>query len=274
MTSSSEFRPLPATHCLLVSRDGFTLFVTLNSPDVRNAMSAQAWRELGDIFDSIRDDCTIRVVVIRGAGGNFSAGGNTKERDEMATGSSGEQLIIERNSAGGKVLAKVDSAPQVVIAVVQGYALGGGLGLTCVADIVIADESAIFRLPEVTIGVIPAQIAPYLVRRVGMSQARRLALSAVAVRAAEAHNLGLVHLLCKDEVELNQAVAELLIDQDRCGPSAVAATKELLASVEAMDPTFVESAAHRFAAVYSSEEGQEGVRSMKERRKPKWCGGS
>lgn len=262
---------MPNTKSLQLTRDGFSLTITLNQPEVRNAMSANMWREFGEVFDAIRNDRSIRAVVLRGAGGHFSSGGNTKERAQIGGSMADLTVTAERNMTGGAILAKIDQAPQVVIAVVQGNALGGGVGLSCTADVVIADKTANFRLPEASIGVIPAQIAFYLIRRVGMSEARRLALTAATIRGTDALTLGLVHHLCEGRVALEECLASVLADVGRCGPHAIAATKQLFreASRES-SPNYISAAARLFATAYCSDEGQEGASAIKEKRRPNW----
>ncbi len=258
---------LPETSMLLLERDGSRLTVLFNRPSVRNAISAAMWQELDDVFAAIRGDRTIRTVVLRGAGGNFSAGGDLKERDTA----SGIEAVVERNMIGGTILDRIDRAPQAIVAVVQGNTLGGGFGLTCVADVVIADATVKFRLPEVGIGIPPAQIAPYVIRRVGISQARRLALTAATVGGDEALNLGLAHFLCADENELEACLAKVLADIDRCGPSAIGSAKELLRVASGGGGAeYVEYAARAFAEAYLSEEGQEGALAIREKRAPRW----
>ncbi|WDS36940.1 enoyl-CoA hydratase/isomerase family protein [Pseudoxanthomonas sp.] len=263
---------------MLLERERSCLQITLNMPQVRNALSAQMWQELADVFDVIRDERSIRVVVLRGAGGHFSSGGNTKERNAIGANNnsvpSQQTAVAERNRFGGSVLARIDHAPQAVVAVVQGSALGGGIGLSCAADIVLADHSAMFRLPEAGIGVIPAQIAPYLVRRIGLSQARRLALSAATVRAPEALQIGLVHQLSDGAEALEASVSAVLADIDRCGPHAIAASKALFRHACQADATgidaYIDTAAELFAAAYCSDEGSEGANALAQRRRPNW----
>lgn len=256
---------------LLVERKRSTLFVTLNRPETRNALSSRMWREIDAVFAAIRNERSIRAVVLRGAGGNFSAGGDLKERDRIRDDSGTRGALEARNSVGGEILLRIDRAPQVVVAVVQGHTLGGGFGLACVADIVIADASATFRLPEVSIGIPPAQIAPYVVRRVGLAKARRLALTAATIKGGDAHALGLVDFLCGSPEELEQRIDAVLADIARCGPNAIAEAKELLqAAGEGPSEAYIRLAARSFASAYSSEEGQEGAAAIRARRAPGW----
>lgn len=262
---------LPAFETLLVEHREPGLFVTLNRPESRNALSARMWAEIDAVFAAVDGDRSVRAVVLRGAGGHFSAGGDLKERDRIRDEVQSPASLEARNRAGGEVLLRIDQAPQVVVAVVQGNTLGGGFGLACVADIVIADESATFRLPEVGLGIPPAQIAPYVVRRVGLARARRLALTAATVRAGEAHALGLVDFLCSSSEELERRTDAVLSDITRCGPNAIGIAKRVLqVASEGPSEAYVGFAAKEFAIAYGSEEGQEGAAAIRERRPPAW----
>lgn len=255
---------------LLVERRRFAVLATFNRPEVRNALSAQMWSEIDHLFASVREDRSVRAIVLRGAGGNFSAGGDLKERDRI--GDRGDaDATARRNAAGGEIIMRVDRAPQVVVAVVEGHTLGGGFGLACAADIVIADESVKLRLPEISLGIPPAQIAPYIVRRVGLARARRLALTSATIRGQEALSIGLVDFLCAGTDDLERQIAAILDDISRAGPNAIGATKELLrvAGRESSEE-YIRQAAGMFASAYLSDEGQEGAAAARARRFPSW----
>jgi hypothetical protein len=185
---------LPDCQTLLLRRDGWRLHVTLNRPESRNAMSFAMVRELTAVFTSLQDDRSVRAVVLRGAGGNFCAGGDIKDMAAARgaePGPDGRDPLALSNRSFGAMLLAVEAAPQAVVAVVEGAVMGGGFGLCCVSDVAIAHAAAKFRLPETGLGVPPAQIAPFIVRRVGLTQARRLAVTGGALDAAQALALGL-----------------------------------------------------------------------------------
>ena len=262
---------LPDYETLLVERRGFALFITLNRPQTRNALSARMWSEIDGVFAAVRDDRSVRAIVLRGAGGNFSAGGDLKERDQIGENADSVAATEMRNRAGGEIIMRVDRAPQVVVAVVEGHTLGGGFGLARAADIVIADETVRFRLPEIGLGVPPAQIAPYVVRRVGVARARRLALTSATIRGAEALSLGLVDFLCNGSDELDSRIAAILADVARAGPHAIGTTKELLRVAGTTNAEgYIQIAARTFAGAYLSDEGQEGAAAVRARRTPSW----
>ena len=260
---------------LLLRHEGGVLHVTLQRPDVRNAMSLQMVSELEEVLDAVLDRRDVRVLMLRGAGGHFCAGGDIKDmaKARMATPRPGEpDPVAAVNREFGRVITKVDRAPQAVVAVLEGAVLGGGFGLACVADVAIGHAEASFGLPETSLGLPPAQIAPFLVRRLGLSQARRLAVTGARLTGVQAHALGLVHELAHDEAELATVIERVLREILRCAPGAVAATKHLMLQVGAVDhERLLDEGAERFAAATRGPEGIEGTTAFMGKRKPKWA---
>ena len=147
--------------------------------------------------------------------------------------------------------------------------MGGGFGLVCVADVVIADDTAKFRLPETSLGIIPAQIAPFLVYRLGLAKSRRLALTGAKLTASQAHQEGLVDILCADTKE---AKRELLTTMLRCAPRATVLTKKLLLQVgKVSHEELLDVAARDFAECARSKEGTEGLMAFIQKRSPSWA---
>ena len=271
---------LPTCQSLLLRRDGWCLHVTLNRPEVKNAMTFAMVRELTDVFTAIADDRTLRAVVLRGAGGNFCAGGDIKDMAAARgaePGPDGKDPLAVGNRLFGAMLMRVEAAPQAVVAVLEGAVMGGGLGLCCVSDVAIADDTARFRLPETSLGVPPAQIAPFIVRRVGLTQARRLAVTGGSLDAAQALALGLVHVLhhVSPGTGLEDQVSGVLADIARCGPEAVAVTKRLvLAAAGAHAGTLeavLDDAAGDFARAARGPESVEGMTAFLQKRRPSWA---
>ncbi|KAF1051822.1 MAG: 2,3-dehydroadipyl-CoA hydratase [Stenotrophomonas maltophilia] len=158
------------------------------------------------------------------------------------------------------------------MAVLEGAVLGGGFGLACVSDIAISAASAQFGLPETSLGVIPAQIAPFVVKRIGLTQARRLALTAARFDGQQALQLGLVHFSEADDHGLEQRLQTCLEQVRQCAPGANAATKALLLASEdsALGP-LLDEAAQQFAAAVTGAEGSEGTLAFMQKRKPSWA---
>src|SRR5262252_185425 len=175
----------------LIVTPGAVTTVTLNRPDVRNAFNEELIGELTTWAQSVPDDGSVRVVILQGAGSVFSAGADVQWMSKMV-GYSREENLADARVAAGMFLA-LDSVPVPVIGRIHGAALGGGSGLAGVCDVVVAAEDAVFGFTEVALGILPAMISPYVVRKIGISAARELCLSGARFSAARALQIGLVH---------------------------------------------------------------------------------
>lgn len=266
---------LPTVETLQLREDGAVLHVTLNRPESRNAMSLQMTQELRAVFDAIAGSDTLRAVVLRGAGGHFCAGGDIKDMAGArmrAMESGNDEAYAELNRAFGHLITQVDHAPQVVIAVLEGAVMGGGFGLACVSDVAIAHQDARFALPETSLGILPAQIAPFVVQRIGLTQARRLALLGVRFDGAEAARLGIVHHVVEDAEQLEAELFAALSHVRKCAPGANRATKALLHRV-GKEPLegLLDDAARQFARAVAGPEGAEGTLAFVQKRSPTWA---
>lgn len=261
---------LPVCQTLLLERHNGVLHITLNRPDSRNAMSLQMVAELRAVLATVRDDRQIRALVIGGAGGHFCAGADIK--DMANARAQGATAYRELNRAFGALLEETQHAPQVVITVLQGAVLGGGFGLACVSDIAMADHQAQFGLPETSLGLLPAQIAPFVVQRIGLTQARRLALTAARFDGNQARRMGLVHFVEHDPQALAERLDEVLAHVLCCAPGANAATKKLLlASAGQLSDGLLDQAAEWFSEAVTGDEGVEGTMAFVQKRKPGWA---
>lgn len=230
----------------------------------------------------------VRVVVLRGAEGHFCAGADLKDMAgarmramqarpgacEIAGAgpTSGPTVdpIAEVNAAFGELCVAYSRTPLAVVAVLEGTVMGGGFGLACVADVALASDTAVFRLPETSLGVVPAQIAPFLVERLGYSQAKRLAVTGGRLDAAAALRVGLVHAVAHTD-ELQAELDRVLADILACAPGALAATKALMAKARLQEPqTLVQHAATVFSQAAQGAEGLEGMTAFMQKRKPNW----
>ncbi|MGZ0714052.1 enoyl-CoA hydratase/isomerase family protein [Pseudomonas palleroniana] len=249
---------------LLLEAHHGVLHITLNRPECRNAMSLEMVNELRTVL--ARLDSQVRALVITGVGGHFCAGADVKDMLHA-----GDQLQA-LNRAFGTLLQQVEALPQVVIVVLQGAVLGGGFGLACVSDIAIADHQAQFGLPETRLGLLPAQIAPFVVKRIGLTQARRLALTAARFDGVQAERLGVVHFVETDPQALAQRLDEVLGEVLKCAPRANGRTKALLlASVDEPLENVLDRGAQWFAEAVKGEEGIEGTQAFVQKRQPEWC---
>jgi isohexenylglutaconyl-CoA hydratase len=265
---------LPVTPSLLTRVDGGVLHVSINRPEARNAMNEQVLTDLIAVFGSLASRDDLRVVILRGTGGNFCAGGDIKDfaRIRQIVAEPGTDPVAGFNRRGGEMLELIDTVPQATIAVVEGAVLGGGFGLACVADVTIAHQDAGFGLPETGLGVLPAQIAPFVVRRIGLAQARRLGVCGARFDGAEAVRLGLAHFVEADGAALEARLADVLKQILRCAPRANAETKRIMLAVGGQPLAQVlDDAAIRFSAALRGPEAAEGTRAFIEKRPPGWA---
>ena len=277
---------LPPCDTLATQLVGAVLHITLNRPEVRNAMSLRMVQELREVLAAAEASGAVRVLVLRGAGGHFCAGADLKDmalaRMRAGAGSAGASAGARESDAGldattevnakfGELCVAYAGTPLALVAVLEGTVMGGGFGLACVADVALATTSAVFRLPETGLGVVPAQIAPYLVERLGYSQAKRLAVTGGRVDAAAALTLGLVHAVHSAE-QIDAALAAVVGEILACAPGALAATKALIATARFTPPAeMVQEAAAVFSRAASGPEGIEGTTAFLQKRKPSWA---
>lgn len=278
---------LPTTQTLLVeARDG-VLHVTLNRPDRRNALSARMVEELIAVFAAADQDAGLRAVVLRGAGGSFCAGADVKDMNSTQAAQAAQPggadgaaqpaadprpALAKNNRRFGDLTAAVNACAHPVVAVVEGSVMGGGIGLVCASDVAIARADARFGLPETGLGIIPAQIAPFVLQRIGFTHARRLMLTGARLSGVEAARVGLVHEVCADDAALEAALARVLAEIRRCAPRANAATKQLLLHALGREPVSVlDHAARVFAEAAAGDEAREGTLAFVQKRLPKWA---
>ncbi|MDB6103461.1 MAG: enoyl-CoA hydratase [Gammaproteobacteria bacterium] len=264
--------PLPATQILQLERKGAHLFVTMNDPTTRNALTTGMLAELEAVLDATQDDRSVRALVLQGRDGMFCAGGNLKGALGEAVLAAGvPDPVHEENQCAGRLFHNLNRHPMAVIAVVDGPAMGGGLGLACCADIVVTTPRARFAVSETSLGLTPAQIAPFIVNRIGLATARRLALTGARFDGPTAAAIGLSDHHCGSAEHALATVRRLLADIGRCGRNANAVTKALLFEVAAIDRTdLIRRAADAFTACLRSDEGREGIAAFIEKRPPSW----
>lgn len=256
---------------LLVERVGPVLKVTLNRPDVRNAMSPVMLAELGQAFAEARDDAQVRALVLMGAGGNFCAGGDFRnmQKSDAARGA-GTADTAASNRRFGTFLEMASTFPKALITLVEGACMGGGVGLVAVSDWVIAERNAQIGTPEVTVGIVPAQITPFIIERIGTAHGRRLAAFGLRLSADEACHIGLVHELAGSRDDLIAKGVAAVNQVLRCAPAAVTETKVLVRKSE-REPLgdALDAASHMFARSQAGD-AKEGIGAFLEKRKPAW----
>jgi methylglutaconyl-CoA hydratase len=253
---------------VLDNRDG-VLVLTLNRPEVHNAFNSTLILDVTDAIERAREDDSIRVVIMTGEGKSFCAGADIKWMKEIIQYSFEQNL--EESLQLAEVLHMIYTLPKPTIAMVNGSAIGGGTGFLSACDIAIAAKEAKFGLSEVKIGLVPAAISPYVIRKIGESKAREYFLTGTRMTADRAAEIGLVNEAVPLD-RLEERVTELVHHLLTSGPDAIANCKELIRRVPSM--TFEEAkgyTARMIANLRISAEGQEGMAAFLEKRKPRWA---
>lgn len=244
------------------------LYLTLNRPEVKNAMNAEMMTEIRESFSSISED--IRAVLVKGAGPFFCAGGDLQWMKSSVTKTPQENEADALNLA--KMIRAIDECPVPVITQVKGGAFGGGVGLVAASDIVMADEAAVFSLSEVKLGLIPATIGPIVMRKIGVSEARRLYLTGKRFSAQVAKDIHLIH-------DIVPASTFLAVSQDylselgSAGPKAVRMAKKIIRDTMGSSlwkDDVSEITSKILSEVRIGEEAQEGMAAFFEKRAPRW----
>jgi methylglutaconyl-CoA hydratase len=243
--------------------------LTLNRPEAKNAMSQQLMRELRSAARKLVEDEAVRVIVLTGSGEVFSAGGDLKGMTQQATNT--RKGRIEDATEFAMVLAELDCLAKPLVGRINGSAFGGGLGLISICDIAIGLAGSTFRLSEVTLGLIPATISPYVVAKIGVPAARRIMLNARKLDGNDAARLGLLDQVVSTVTELDEAVEREVVAALQCAPGAVANAKELIRFVSTHDATEnLLYTAGALADAWETAEIRDGIDAFFHKRKPKW----
>jgi methylglutaconyl-CoA hydratase len=253
---------------IVFSKDGKIARIFFDRPTVHNSFNSTMIKELDYVFEKVKADKSIRVVVLSGKGKSFCSGADIKWLREIVDFSFEQNLKESLQLA--EVLHKIYTLPKATVAMINGAAIGGGIGFLSVCDISVASEDAKFGLSEVKIGLVPAAISPYVVRRIGEGKAREYFLTGKRISAQKALEIGLINEVVplKRLKKTVDDTANLLLSS---GPEAIAACKELIHKVPEMNFDKVKKyTARMIANLRISEEGQEGMASFLEKRKPKW----
>ena len=263
---------------LKLERDGAVTRLVLNRPERRNALTHAMMLELEDAFARVRGDQNCRVLVLRGAGGHFCAGGDLDAMADMPPlpqdGSANGALdpLVPAYRQFGDALLALNTLPQATVSIVEGSAVGGGFGMACCSDVVILHDSARFGVPEPKVGFIPSQILPFVVRRIGEGAARDLAVTGRVIDAAEAHRLGIGRHLCANTAEISRTLRAVIDDVLKLEPQALATVKRLvLACATGDDRAVLDDAAESLVGLLRRPQASEGIRHFMARTLPPWA---
>lgn len=268
----TQAAPLPAsTTVLRLEQRGCAIVATIGDPARRNAMSDALLADFEFLFAHYSDSPDIRALVIQGNDRVFCAGADLGGNTLGGASADPRAATVALSLRGAHLYSALNAFPKPVIAVVEGAAMGGGLGLASCADMVLAGPGAVFALSEVRLGLVAAQIAPFVVARLGMAHTRRLALTGSKFTAAQAASFGLVDELLADRTALDTRLDAILAEIQACAPGALAATKALLRGLQEFETAaFSHVAAEIFADAVLGE-GAEGIAAFKEKRPPAWA---
>ena len=252
------------------------LTLSLNRPEIRNAFNQKMIEELGRVFTHEVLAPEVKVVVFQGAGGMFCAGGDLNWMKRSI------ELTYEENLKDTTTLtemfATLNECPKPVVGIIEGAAIGGGVGLVSICDVVLATEDTVFSLSEVRLGIVPACIGPFVVAKIGASHARALFVSAERFKAQKAKEIGLVHEVFATRADIDTNLSNLTKNLLECGPKAMTVAKRLVLDLtwpekRSRMPDPIHYVAQTLAELRVGAEAQEGISAFLQKRKPMWIGG-
>jgi methylglutaconyl-CoA hydratase len=257
----------------LTSQTPGILTIALNRPEIRNAFNEKMIEELAKVFRHEAADPSVRAVVLRGNGSVFCAGGDLnwmRKSIELSYEGNLQDTLTLTN-----MFAVLNEFSKPLIGVIHGAAIGGGVGLVSICDIVLAEKETVFSLSEVRLGVVPACIGPFVTAKIGASHARALFVSAERFKAHKAKDVGLIHEVFESMEQLEKHLQHLTQNLLECGPTAMAVAKRLVldltwAERRARMPDCIEYVAKTLAELRVGPEAQEGISAFLNKRKPNW----
>src|SRR5476651_324014 len=257
-------------------REGAVARLTLSRPERRNAITLPMMLELEDAFRQVAADVDCRVLVLRGAGGHFSAGGDLDAMADMPPETPNGEIdpLVPAYRQFGDALLALNHLPQATVAVIEGSAVGGGFGMACCSDVVILHDSAKFGMPEPKVGFIPSQILPFVARRIGQGPLRDIAVTSRLIDADEAVRLGIGRHRCSTIADIAKTLRGLIEDILKGEPQAVATAKRLVLSAPTSDDRAVlDDAAESLVGLLRQPQAAEGIKAFKAKTNPPWAKG-
>ncbi len=246
--------------------------LTMNRPDLRNAFNQELIEEICEAMGRLGVNEAVRAIVLTGAGKAFSAGADLNMMRKVADYSAAKNKDDARRLA--HMLTSIYLSTKPTIALVNGPAMGGGLGLIAACDIAIGVDDAFFALSEVRLGLVPAVISPFVIQAIGARQARRYFVTGERFDAQTAKDIGLLHMV-EPAASLESTLGAVLDNLLVCGPIAQSEAKALIQAVagRTIEEGVLNDTAERIARIRASKEGKEGITAFLEKRKPNWNAG-
>ncbi|MFD2205344.1 enoyl-CoA hydratase-related protein [Kiloniella antarctica] len=244
-------------------------YITLTNLETHNSLNGELIGELIDALIGIENDKRVRVLIIAAKGPTFCGGADLKWLKSMSVNSSEKNLVQARYLK--RLMSVLDNLRVPTIARVQGNVYGGGIGLLCCCDIVVAMAGTFYSMSEVRMGLIPAITSPYLLRTIGVRQARRYVLTGEKLTASQALEIGLIHQVVRGDM-IDITIEGVIKNVLKAGPRALRLAKQLVSDVAGrkIDDTLLDETIHLTAKACASDEGLEGIRAFLEKRDPEW----
>ncbi|HJQ55256.1 MAG TPA: enoyl-CoA hydratase/isomerase family protein [Vineibacter sp.] len=264
----------PSYDTILLARTADVARLTFNRPQRRNALTHAMMLEIGDAIVRVRADPSIRILVLRGSGGAFCAGGDIGAMSELPPPPADGRVdpLTAPYRVFGDVLLALNDLPIPVISIVEGPAVGGGFGMACCSDVVILLQSAKFGIPEPRSGFIPSQVLPFIARRIGEGPLRELAVTGRVINAQEAFALGIGRHVCDTHDQANAILHVAIADIRRNSPAALAAVKRLvLACAVKSDAEVLDDAATELVMLLRRPDTQAGMKAFLNKQTPPWA---
>ena len=259
---------MPKTKQCIIDQKNRWLTIWFNRPEKRNSLSEILIKEILKTLDFAEQNSSIRGVIFRGKGNVFCAGADLKWMQNIASEKNDvHNKAMEMSIKFGEVFTKINESPKITISVVEGYCMAGAVGIACASDFLVSTSDAKYALTETKIGLTPAQIAPYILKKVGFNKGKKLMLLGEVFNGHEASLMGMVDYVVRDWIDLDNEVLNIMKKVEKCSPNAIAVTKKLLNLNYNID---THHAARLFSECIVHKEGREGFQSFFEKRKPIW----
>ena len=268
MNTTINMKSYPKTIDCTLEGKGNWLTIWLNRPEKRNALSKNLIEELGSVLSICEKNRSLRGIIFRGKGSTFCAGADLKWMQNIALNKEvSAEAIHNMSCMFGDIFENISKMSPITISVVEGSSMAGGIGIMCATDLIITMADTNFSLTETKIGLTPAQIAPYVINKVGFQQAKKLMLLAESFSGQEAFDMGMADYICHNEKDINSHINDIIEQVQLCSPNAIAVTKRLLKTHLDIDTA---NASKLFSECMLHNEGREGFASFFQKRKPFW----